>query len=95
VYAVSTLVCGLIHKSDLLELMQHNADFKNRLMQKVNSYSDSHIKFLTLMLKNVGAFRGVPLHIIKNLIYKLRERRVKSKGIVLNVGEVSEECYFI
>eukprot|EP00347_Sterkiella_histriomuscorum_P016745 403352016 len=95
VYSVNNLICGLIKKKDLLELVSTNTDFKSRMMQRMNLYKDNFFKFIITMIRNVGAFRVIPNHAVKNIIYKLNERKFIKHSLILRMGEISENAYFI
>lgn len=47
------------------------------------------------MIRNVGAFRVIPNHTVKNLIYKLSEQKFLRHSFILRMGEISENAYFI
>jgi hypothetical protein len=41
----------------------------------MNKYKDSHFKFLITMIRNIAVFRNLPSHLVKNIIYNLKERK--------------------
>ena len=55
----------------------------------MNSYKDNFFKFITTMLRNVGAFRVVPNHTIKGLINSLSQRKYLKGTEILRMGEIS------
>ncbi|CDW86569.1 voltage-gated ion channel superfamily [Stylonychia lemnae] len=95
VYSVNNLICGLIPKKDLLDLILANADFKSRLMQRMNLYKDNFFKFITTMIRNVGAFRIIPNHVVKSIIFKLSERKYLKHSYILRMGEVADYAFFV
>lgn len=75
--------------------MNTNADFKNKLYNKLSSYNDAYFKFLTTMIRNVFAFRTVSSSVLRNILYVLKESRATKGATVLRVGERSSYSYFI
>jgi len=73
--AVNNVTCGLISMEDLQTYIKTNSDFKNRMIAKVNTYQDNFFKFIITAIRNVGVFRIVPNHIVKNLLFKLKEKK--------------------
>ncbi len=95
VYAVCKTVCGIITREEYDELINTNADFKNKLQNKVNTYRDSYFKFLTTMVRNVFAFRQVNSAVLRMVVYKLRETAALKGAVILHRGECSPLTYFI
>lgn len=61
----------------------------------MNLYKDNFFKFIITMIRNVGAFRVIPNHAVKSIIYKLNEKKFPKNTIILRMGEVAEYAYFI
>ena len=85
----------MVKAEDFMELVNTNADFKNKLILKINSYNDAYFKFLITMVRNVFAFRTISSKFIRNILYVLREKGALKNATVLRTGEYSSLTYFI
>ena len=95
VFAISKVICGKIHKDEFKLILQNNTDFKNRIMSRINNYKDSFFKFLVAMLRNIPSLRALPIHLLKNIIYKLKERKYTQGSTILALSEYSDKCFFV
>ena len=95
IFAVDKTVCGVITQENFMELVNTNANFKNKLTTKLNSYNDAYFKFLITMVRNVFAFRIITSKFLRSILYVLREKADLKNATVLRTGEYSSLTYFI
>ena len=52
-------------------------------MNRMKEYKDDYFKKLTMMVRNVGAFRSIPAHNIRDIVYKLKEHKYRAGEIII------------
>lgn len=95
VFTVSNCFFSVIKKEKFIKYVNNNPEIMINLRRRINSYSDDLLNNLIIMVKNVPSFRNLSISSIKKIVQCLRPLKIKSKQKVLNIGELSNDIFFI